>query len=301
MTKLNVLVSLTTKDNDFQREQAAAAEVAARNLDTNIQIVYAGNSAIEQSHQLLTSIQGSAERPDAILVEPVGTAMPQVAAAAAAAGIGWGMLNREAEYAATLRGKWKVPIFVVTTDQEEAGRLQGKQFAALLKEGGSILYIEGPSTGEVARQRTSGMQSTKPGNVTPRILRGDWTEASGYRAVKSWLALGTSQQMAIRLIGSQNDVMAMGARKAFEEVPEILVRKGWLGLPFTGVDGVPETGQEWVRRGVLAATVITPPTTGLALEMMVKAIRSGVQPPEQTVVKPSSYPALEELTDKWSK
>jgi ribose transport system substrate-binding protein len=301
MTKLNVLVSLTTKDNDFQREQAAAAEVAARTLDTNIQIVYSGNSAIDQTQQLLTSIQGSSQRPDAILVEPVGTAMPQVAAAAAAAGIGWGMLNREADYAAQLRGKCRVPVFVVTTDQEEAGRIQGKQFAALLKEGGSILYIEGPSTGEVARQRTAGMQSTKPANVIPRVLRGDWTEASGYRAVKSWLALGTSQQMAIRLIGSQNDVMAIGARKAFEEVPEIQARKDWLSLPFTGVDGVRETGQEWVRRGQLAATVITPPTTGLALEIMIKAIRSGVQPPEQTVVKPSSYPALEELTDKWSK
>jgi ribose transport system substrate-binding protein len=296
MTKLNVLVSLTTADNDYQMAQAAAAAEAAKHLDTDIHIVYAGNNAINQSQQLLNSIQASSHRPDAILVEPVGTGMSQVAAAAAAAGIGWGLINREVDYVAKLRGTSRTPVFSVSTDHEEAGRIQGKQFAVFLQGGGNILYIEGPSTGEVARRRTTGMQSTKPGNVTPKILKGDWTEASSYKAVKSWLALGTSQQMAIRLIGSQNDAMAMGARKAFEEVPEIQARKEWLSLPFTGIDGVPDTGQEWVRKGLLAATVITPPLMGQALEIMTKAIRSSVQPPPHTSVKPASYPALEELT-----
>lgn len=295
MTKLNVLVSLITSDNDYQMEQAAAAKDAARRLDTNIQIVYAGNDAVNQSQQLLKIIQGSPQRPDAILVEPVGTGMPQVAAAAAAAGIGWGVLNREVDYVAKLQGNSRAPIFAVTTDQEEVGRIQGKQFAVFLKEGGSVLYIEGPSAGSVARLRTSGMHSTKPQNVNPKVLRGDWTEASGYRAVKSWLSLSTSQQLHVRVIGCQNDSMAIGARKAFEEVPESQAREDWLSLPFTGCDGVPKTGQEWVRRGLLAATVIVPPIMGLALEIMTKAIRSGVQPPPRTVSKPSSFPALEEI------
>jgi ABC-type sugar transport system substrate-binding protein len=88
MAKLNVLVSLITEDNDYQKEQAAAAEDAARLLDANLQIVYADNDAVNQSQQLARVIQRPAQRPDAILVEPVGTGMPQVAAAAAA-GIGW--------------------------------------------------------------------------------------------------------------------------------------------------------------------------------------------------------------------
>jgi ribose transport system substrate-binding protein len=296
MTKLNVLVSLITNDNDYQMEQAAAAEDAARRLDANIQILYAGNDAVNQTQQLLKVIQNSPHRPDAILVEPVGTAMVQVAAAAAAAGIGWGVLNREVDYVAKLRGTSQAPIFAVTTDQEEVGRIQGRQFAVFLKDGGGILYIEGPATGEVGRLRTSGMQSTKPRDVTPRVLRGDWTEDSGYKAVKSWLALGTSQQMGIRLIGCQNDAMAIGARRAFEEVAGSQARKDWLSLPFTGCDGVPKTGQEWVRRGLLAATVVTPPTMGLALEIMTKAIRSGIQPPPRTLSQPSSYPALEKIT-----
>jgi len=74
MAKLNVLVSLITEDNDYQKEHAAAAEDAARLLDANLQIVYADNDAVNQSQQLVRVI----ERPDAILVEPVGTGMPQV-------------------------------------------------------------------------------------------------------------------------------------------------------------------------------------------------------------------------------
>src|SRR5438445_7104821 len=33
-------------------------------------------------------------------------------------------------------------------------------------------------------------------------------------------------------------------------------RERWLALPFTGCDGMPDTGQAWVRSGLLAATVV---------------------------------------------
>ena len=268
---------------------------AARRLDADTQIVYASNDAVKQSQQLLDVIQNRDQHPDAILVMPVGTGMPLVATAAVAAGIGWGIINREVDYVDKLRGNSRTPVFVVATDQEEVGRIQGRQFGVLLKNGGAILYIEGPSTSEVARTREAGMLSTKPPNVNPKVLKGDWTEASAYRAVKSWLALGTSNQMGIRLIGSQNDAMAIGARRAFEEVPESQARKNWLSLPLTGVDGLPKTGRESVRRGLLAATIIVPPTMGLALEIMIKALRTGVQPPPRTLNKPTPYPSLEEL------
>ncbi len=295
MTKLNLFVSLITKDNDYQKEQAAAAEDAARVLNANIQIVYADNDAVNQSQQLVKAIQSPTQRPDAILVEPVGTGMPQVAAAAAAVSIGWAVLNREVDYVAKLRTTCRAPIFAVTTDQEEVGRIQGRQFAVFLKQGGNVLYVEGPSTGDVAQLRALGMNSTRPKNVNPKVLRGDWTEQSGYKAVKAWLSLSTSQQLRIGVIGCQNDAMAIGTKRAFDEVADSQARKDWLSLPLTGCDGVPGTGQEWVRRGLLAATVITPPTMGLAVDIMVKGIRSGTRPAERTLSKPSSYPTIEQL------
>jgi ABC-type sugar transport system substrate-binding protein len=187
-------------------------------------------------------------------------------------------------------------MFAVTTDQEEVGRIQGRQFAVFLKQGGSLLYIEGPSTGDVAQLRSLGMNSARPENVNPKVLRGDWTEQSGYRAVKSWLSLSTSQQLHIGVIGCQNDAMALGARRAFDEVPDSQVRKDRLSLPFTGYDGVPRTGQEWVRRGLLVATVVVPPTMGLAFEIMARAIRSGTPPPQRSLSNPSSYPTIEQLS-----
>src|SRR5256885_710349 len=99
MKKLNFLLSLTTTDNDYQIEQAAAAEEAARRLGADVQIVHADNDSIAQSQQLLKVIQSRSDaHPDGIIFEPVGgTAFTQVARAAGAAGIGWVCLNRDVE------------------------------------------------------------------------------------------------------------------------------------------------------------------------------------------------------------
>ncbi|MGH9677700.1 MAG: sugar ABC transporter substrate-binding protein, partial [Candidatus Acidiferrum sp.] len=247
MRKLKFLVSLTTNDNDYQIEQADSAEQTARKLGVELQILYAENDAISQSTQLLKAIQSpAAARPDAIVFEPVGgTALPQVARAAVNAGIGWAVLNRDATYIAELRNASTVPVFSVSSDHVEIGRIQGRQFAALLPRGGSILYIQGPSENSAAKDRTSGMLETKPANVHVITLKGQWTEESAQRAVRSWLKLPTSQKTAIDLIGAQDDSMAMGARKAFQELPNESERELWLKLPFTGCDGLPRTGQSW--------------------------------------------------------
>ena len=162
------------------------------------------------------------------------------------------------------------------------GRIQARQFAALVTQG-NILYIEGPSGGGgVAALRTKGMLSTKPAGLELKVLKGDWTERSGHHAIKSWLSLSTSRKLDIRLVGCQNDAMAMGARRAFEELPGAQEREHWLKVPFTGCDGVTKTGQEWVRRGLLTATVVSPPTAGLALEVLAKAVQTGQDPPACT-------------------
>ncbi len=296
MEQLNVVVSLITKENDYQRAQAAAAENTAQRLGVNVRILYANSDALEQSQQLLTLIQDRGKRPHGIVVEPVGTGMTQVATAAVNAGISWVMLNREVDYVSDLRRRSAAIVFAVSTDNEEVGRIQARQFAALLKHGGCVLYIEGPSTADVSRLRRAGLESTRPANVTIKSLRGDWTTESGYKAIQAWLRLSTSRQMHVGVIGCQNDAMAAGARQAFEEVGSSAERDQWLSLPFTGCDGLPETGQAWVRTGRLAATVVTPAITGVALEALVHALRSRVQPAERILTKPSSFPPIENLS-----
>jgi ABC-type sugar transport system substrate-binding protein len=298
MGKLRFLVSLTTNDNDYQIEQAQSADLAAKKLGVDAQIIFADNDAITQSTQILKAIQAPAEtRPDAIVFEPVGgTALPQVARAAAAAGIGWAVLNRDANYIAELRRSSTAPVFAVSSDHVEIGRIQGQQFAACLPKGGSVLYIQGPSENSAAKERTAGMQETKPANIQLILLRAQWTEDSAQRAVRSWLKLSTTQKVAVDLIGAQDDSMAMGARKAFQELTNEVDREKWLKLPFAGCDGLPKTGQAWVRSGLLAATVFVPPNAGQAIEMFVQAIQHGKQPPERALTMPASIPPLGSLT-----
>lgn len=295
MKKLNVLVSLITEDNDYQLEQAASAKAAAVILDANVEIIYAGNDAVQQTQQILSFIQNQSKRPDAILAEPVGTGMTQVARAAVDAGIAWSIINTDVDYIRSLREQARVPVFCVVSDHEAIGKIQGQQISAFLGEQGCVLYVEGPSVRDVAKVRTKGMLATKPPGVSVKMLKGDWTQSSGYRAVKSWLSLSTSRQLHIAMVACQNDDMAIGARRAFEELGDLAERDACLRLPIIGCDGVPRSGQEWVRQGRLSATVVCPPIAGDAMQLLVAALKTGSQPPERTLVAPTSYPALIEL------
>ena len=145
MKKLKFILSLTNNDNDYQMEQGASAEQAAKRLGAELQIIHAENDSVTQSQQLLKIIQSRSDSlPDGIIFEPVGgTALPQVARAAAIAGVGWVVLNRDVEYLSELRKAYRVPAFCLTSDHEEIGRIQGQQLAAILPKGGSVLYIQG--------------------------------------------------------------------------------------------------------------------------------------------------------------
>jgi ribose transport system substrate-binding protein len=210
-------------------------------------------------------------------------------------GIGWAVLNRDASYIPELRRSSSAPVFAVSSDHLEIGRIQGRQIAALLPHGGSILCIQGPAENSAAKDRTTGMQETKPWNIHVTFLRGQWTEDSALRAVRSWLKLSTSQRAAIDLIVGQDDSMAIGARKALQEISNEFDRERWLKLPFIGCDGLPKTGQTWVRSGLLSATIFIPPNTGQAMEMLYQAIQQGKSQPERALTVPVSIPALEEL------
>src|ERR1700751_2113197 len=262
--KTRIVVALTTNDNDYQIEQAQSAEQAATRLGVTVEIIYADNDAINQSTQILKVVQASPEqRPDAIVFEPVGgTALPQVARAAATAGIGWAGLNRDATYLDELRKSTNAPMFGLSSDHVEMGRLQGRHLAALLPKGGAVLYIQGPSENSAAKERTAGMQETKPANIQAVMLKAQWTEESSLRAVRSWLKLTTSQKSTIDAIAAQDDSMAMGARKAFQELPNERDRERGLKLPFIGCDGLPNTVQGWVPSVRRPAPGFVSPNTG---------------------------------------
>ena len=70
MKRLRFLLSLITRNNDFQQEQDADARAAAQETGGELERVYADGDTITQSTQLLKAIQNEPTlRPDAILFE----------------------------------------------------------------------------------------------------------------------------------------------------------------------------------------------------------------------------------------
>lgn len=142
------------------------------------------------------------------------------------------------------------------------------------------------------------MEQSKPNNVKLISLKGQWTEDSAYKAVSSWMHLSTSQKLPVDAVICQNDDMAMGARKALRELTNQIAQDKFSTLAFTGCDGLPNTGQKYVRSNLLAATVVIPPITALAMEKLVQAFQTGAHPPELVLTAPVSFPPVEELTAK---
>jgi ribose transport system substrate-binding protein len=288
---------LVVDNNDYQVEQVSSAQTASSRLGIQLQVLHTDHDSIVQSQRVLELIQSPAQsRPDAIFFEPVGTALAQPARAAAAAKVGWVILNREnVDYVRELRDRYRTPVFSVTTSHKDVGYIQGEQIARLLPKGGAVLYIEGPGDNAAAVCRSEGMMARKPASVEVRTLRGRWTEQSAYAAVSSWLKLSIAKEVPIGVVAAQNDAMALGARKAFLDLSIGPDRDRWLHLPFIGCDGLPNGGQKAVREGLLAATVVIPPNAGDAVEAMASALRTGQQPDVTIFTQANSFPPLSSL------
>lgn len=298
MKKLRIVVSLPN-DNAYQHQQGITAKTAGDRLGLELHVIHAKDDSILQSQQLLEMIQARPEaRPDAFLVEPVtATGLPRVAEAAVAAGIAWGISNSDVDYVIELRKKAKVPVFTVTQGQHEIGRIQGKQIAAILPQGGSVLFIAGPSLSSVAVQRHEGMETARPRNVQLTLLRSKWSEENAYQSVNAWLRLATSRAEKFDLVAGQTHELAMGARKALQSVDSADQKKKWLEVPFIGI-GISNQVKSLVDGRLLAAAVVTSVTMELGIGILVRALESNAQPPERSIVEAYSMPELEKLTVK---
>jgi len=287
-------------DTMYLRAQTSAAQATADRFGVELEIVSAQMDSVAQGQDLVNSVHSRTSRPDGILVEPVSAAgLPRVAEAAVATGIGWVVSNAHVDYIGALRRNAKVPVFQISQDHMEVGRIQGRQIGAILPNGGSVLYLRGPAMSWWATKRSEGMESAKPKNIEVRSLKVLASSAEGAQnAVCSWLNLTRQRPEGTQLIVSQNADFIAGARKAFETTASGLELAKWMALPCAGV-GVAERSRPLVDQGALCATVVTSLTMDQAVEMLAQAIRDGSQPPEHTFVKAYSYPNVEQLAKKW--
>jgi ribose transport system substrate-binding protein len=288
-----VVVGLLNDEQDFQRMQAADARAAAAKAEIDAEVVFAESNAVLQIQQLFRFVHApEGERPAAIVVETVtGEGLERVARNAVRAGIGWVLVNGSARYIEGLRQeRADLPISNVAIDNVEVGRILGRQIRALAPSGGTVLCVDGPADTAAATERRAGTQEVLNGaGYEIKVVNGDWTEASGEKAVAAWLRLKTTEGLRPCAVACQNDAMAVGARRAVRAH-----RREWSDVPFLGCDGLPEGGQKLVRAGELVATVVTPTTAGQAVALVARSL-AGERPPAEVRLAGRSFPPEDEL------
>jgi ABC-type sugar transport system substrate-binding protein len=289
--------------NEYQQMIKEDTLAAASRAGMRLEVFSADGKVTQQIRQVYECLHRAAEdRPRAIMIMAVRVnALGRVAREALQAGIGWFCLNRRMEELSNLRQEFPhLPVAFISPDHREIGKIQGRQFRALLPQGGRLLYVQGEATSTPAQDRLTGMREViQGGNLEiAGVLDGNWTTEDSERVLGNWLRMVMSGKAKIDLIGCQNDAMAMGAVKARQAVADYLRKPEISRIPVTGCDGVRSFGQKLVSEGQLAATVIMPSTGGPAVQLLTRALNHGEAPPEEVMLPPTSFPTEAALAQR---
>ncbi len=283
-------------EGGYQLELREEFLIATREYGFSARVFSAGNDPQKQVQQIDGCLaEPKDSRPTVVLVSPVREgALLSSAHAAVRGGVGWVTLNRWSEQVTELRRDfYNLPIFCVTADQLEVGRIQGRQFKALLPNGGELVYIRGPiGTSSVVRRFAGVQEVLANSSIQMFALSSDWTAAGGERTLQDWLRIFQGRELPAAVVGAQNDNMGIGAQKAL--VKQLNARR----VLFTGCDGAPNHGQRWATEGRLAATVIIPPVSGRAVNAIATMLSGGPRPPAETLLLPTSFPELNVIASR---
>ncbi|MBP3745059.1 MAG: substrate-binding domain-containing protein [Prevotella sp.] len=164
----------------------------------------------------------------------------------------------------------------IGADNQLMGREIGEYIATQLKGTGTVIEIKGLEGSSPSIDRSKGFaeaMSRAPGIEVAARLQGDWTEESGYKAVKAYLkAHPETVTKPIDYVFGQNDRMAMGARRAFEEMKKT---NPAMKLPqYCGIDGLPgpNGGIAQVENGLLEVSYIYPTHGDKVMELALQIL-----------------------------
>jgi serine/threonine protein kinase/ABC-type sugar transport system substrate-binding protein len=287
------LALFSRDDGEYQELLREDFLSAARGHGFSVRVFRAANDTDKQVSQIQECLREPHDRrPTVVMVSPVReVGLLSTAYEAARLGVGWVVLSRWWDYLNNLRAEFsELPIFAVVADQKEVGRIQGRQIAALLPNGGELVYIQGPLGTSSAVRRYSGVEEILQGSsIEVFTVHSDWTLAGGTRAMLDWARVFQKRELPRFIVGAQNDAMAMGARDAMQT---IAVERGSSaeGLSFCGCDGSPSYGQRLVTEGKLASTVVLPASAGRAIAEVAAMLRGGPRPPAAIFLKPIPFP-----------
>jgi ABC-type sugar transport system substrate-binding protein len=253
--------------NHFQLLQEETARTEGRRLGIEVEVAFA--PGFDQLRVLKKRTGDPASVPvDAVVTEPANTSTLDLVLRELSGKVGLVILSAwgpSIEAAAPVWGAG-LPFGAVGTDHPRVGEIQGRQVRALLPGGGRVLCITGPLRSVAARERLAGLKAQLAGGTSvEEISAGQWTESDGITAFNDWYRVARARDPVVAVVAAGNDELALGARRACEALTTPGHREALLKARFLGVDACPTFGQKLVADKLLAASVLTPANTGLAL------------------------------------
>jgi ABC-type sugar transport system substrate-binding protein len=235
----------------------------------------------------------SATPVDALVVEPTNVPSTGLLMKEAQGKCGLVLMNTWSPEVEAYARAWGAerPFGTVSTDHERIGTIQGKQVNGLIPGGGQVLCITGPQRSSAAVDRLAGMKKAlRPGIEVFEAEAGQWTEAGAIVAFDSWYSLYKTRAFKVEVIAAQSDDLAMGTRAAAKAVTDRAHRESLEKARLLGVDACPGFGRTLVDKGELAASVVTPATTGQAILALAEHWQTGRPLALRTLTVPQPYP-----------
>lgn len=286
---------LRANDNNYQQQLKEQGLREAKRYGFDLLVESAQNDANKQVAQIRAAI-GAASNNQLVAVLVSSVRDGELAATVretAEAGLAFALLN-EGHFVDEIHDQYKDrALFVVTPNQVEIGRTQGRQVRALVGNHGKVLCVTGPMNTEMAQQRLQGLKEILGDDFSIIELNADWTSERARMSVEHWLFPVTAAELPDMFV-AHNDEMALGMRQALRDAAsrrDLPLAKTLL----TGCDGSETFGQRLVREGRMTATVIMPPTSGAAIQWVAKMRNGEAQPPVRVVLPVNSFPATRDL------
>jgi ABC-type sugar transport system substrate-binding protein len=290
-----VALLLDDPENHYQqllvREARASAERCGVEL---LEPEFAGGSSWTQVESVNRHLREA--RPDGVLVMLAGGQWTRAPfERLPRAGVAVVLLNRIPDWVDDLRREHaRALIAGVTPRQEGVGEIQAGQALRLARPGSFVVLIAGDASSAATVARKRGFHETIAGRLSVHELDGRWSEKGAEKALGEWFRVGAQRDRPLGLVVCQNDAMASGARHALLRQAVASGRRELERVAFVGCDGLEEEGRSMVARGELAATVVMPPTTPAALEIL-KRYWDAEARSATLLLEASSHPPLDSL------
>jgi ABC-type sugar transport system substrate-binding protein len=290
--------ALLLEDAQNLYQQLLVREARACSARYQVQLLepqFAGGSSWNQVETINGYLRGES-RPDALMVVLAGAEVTKgTYERVAKAGISLVLLNRVPQWAEEVRARFPETLLAgVTPDQRGIGRIQAEQALRLANKGAFVMLVTGTASSPAAEDRKRGFLEVVKDQFSVHELDGAWSAAGAGKALAAWFRLGAERDRVPELAVCQNDAMAEGVRAAFRRQAATTGVEALERVHLIGCDGLAEEGRARVTRGELAATVVLPPTTPAALQLLRRYWDTGART-DTVFLDATSYPAVDKL------